>query len=84
MTKDQEIVSLQHRIANLESDLDKAETKLTEAKTSNEDVEGHRTANENLSRKVAQLETDLDNAEKQLRETTDKCASPSLSMKHSN
>lgn len=73
MTKDQEIVSLQHRIANLEADLDKAEQKLTEAKGATEDVEGHRTENEILKRKVDKLEEDLDNQERQLRETTDKC-----------
>lgn len=72
MQKDQEIVSLQHKIANLEADLDKAEQKLSEAKGANEDVESHRSANETLTRKVALLESELDNAEKQLRETTDK------------
>lgn len=75
MQKDQEIVSLQHKIANLEGDLDKAETKLSEHKGAKEDEESHRSANETLTRKVALLESELDNAEKQLRETTDKCVS---------
>lgn len=76
MTKDQEIVSLQHKISNLESDLDKTEQKLSESKGAKEDEDNHKTVNETLTRKISLLESELDNAEKQLRETTDKYATP--------
>lgn len=72
MTKDQEIVSLQHKIQNLEADLEKAEQKIIDAKSAKDDEETHKTVNDSLNRKIALLESELDNAEKQLRETTDK------------
>ena len=72
MTKEQEIVSLQHKISNLESELDKAELKITASKSAKEGEEEHKSVNEALNRKIALLESELDNAEKQLRETTDK------------
>ena len=76
MTKEQEIVSLQHKISNLESELDKAEQKITASKSAKEGEEEHKSVNEALNRKIALLESELDNAEKQLRETTDKCVQP--------
>jgi tropomyosin len=82
MTKDQEIVSLQHKISNLETDLDKVESKLSEHKSSKEDEESHKSVNENLTRKVALLESELDNAEKQLRETTDKLRQVDVKAEH--
>lgn len=72
MTKDQEIASLQHKVANLEADLERTEAKLAEGKSAAEDTETHKSTNETLSRKIALLEGELDNSEKQLRETTDK------------
>ena len=76
MTKEQEIVSLQHKISNLESELDKAELKITASKSAKEGEEEHKSVNEALNRKIALLESELDNAEKQLRETTDKWVVP--------
>lgn len=72
MTKDQENASLQHKIATLEADLERAETTITESKSAKDDGETHRSVNENLNRKIALLEGELDVAEKSLRETTDK------------
>ncbi|GAA5933379.1 hypothetical protein JCM10213_001263 [Rhodosporidiobolus nylandii] len=82
MQKDQEIVSLQHKIANLEADLDKSEQKLSEAKGAKEDEESHRSANETLTRKISLLESELDNAEKQLRDTTDKLRQVDVKAEH--
>lgn len=75
MNKDQELISLQHKVSNLEADLDAAEKKITDAKTAREEDETNRSTNENLNRKIALLESELDNAEKNLRETTDKFVS---------
>lgn len=72
MTKDQEIVSLTHKVTNLEADLDAAEAKLGEHKAGKDEEESHKSVNDNLNRKIALLESELDNSEKQLRETTDK------------
>lgn len=72
MTKEQEIASLQHKMANVEADLEKAEQKILDAKSAKDDEETSKSVNDNLNRKIALLESELDNAEKQLRETTDK------------
>lgn len=73
MTKDQELASLNHKVSVLEADLDKAESKLADAKVAKDEEETNRSANENLNRKIALLESELDTAEKNLRDTTDKC-----------
>lgn len=75
MTKDQEIASLQHKMTNLEGDLEKAEQKILDHKSAKDDEEAHKSVNDSLNRKIALLESELDNAEKQLRETTDKLSS---------
>jgi tropomyosin len=72
MTKDQEIVSLQHKISTLESSLDKAELALGESKGAKDEGENHKTLNDTLGRKIALLEEELEDAEKKVRETTDK------------
>lgn len=72
MTRDQEIVSLQHKVTNTESELEKAEQKLLDTKSFKDDEEAHKSVNDSLNRKIALLESELDNSEKQLRETTDK------------
>lgn len=72
LVKDQEITSLSHKIALLETELEKTEQKLTEAKASHEEGETHRGANESLTRKVQLLEEELDTAEKNLKDTVEK------------
>jgi tropomyosin len=72
MLKDQELASLQHKVSNLEADLEAAEKKISDAKVQKEEEESNKSTNENLNRKIALLESELDNAEKNLRETTDK------------
>ena len=56
----------------LETDLEKTEAKLTEAKAHHEEGETHKGANESLNRKLQVLEEELDVAEKNRKETTDK------------
>ncbi|KAH9821734.1 actin lateral binding protein [Melampsora americana] len=82
MNKDQELISLQHKVSNLEADLEIAEKKITDAKTAREEEETNRSTNENLNRKIALLESELDNAEKNLRETTDKLRQVDVKAEH--
>jgi tropomyosin, fungi type len=73
LEKDQEIVSLQHRLAVTESDLEKAESKLGDAKAAHDENETSKTTNEALTRKIQLLEEELDNAEKNLKDTVERC-----------
>ncbi len=72
LEKDQEITSLQHKISVLDSDLEKAEQKLADLKSAQEDGEQSRTANEGLQRKIQLLEEELDAADKNLKDAMDK------------
>lgn len=72
LERDQEIASLQHKLALAEGELEKAEAKVTELKNAAEEGDTHKTTGENLARKVQLLEEELDKAEKDLRETTEK------------
>jgi len=74
-SKDQEILSLTHRLGILEVDTEKLEAKLQDYKTSSLDSEHSKTTAENLVRKVQLLEEELDNAEKNLKETVEKYVS---------
>jgi tropomyosin, fungi type len=56
----------------LDGDLEKAESKLAEAKQSSSDGETTKTTNEGLQRKVQLLEEELDAAEKNVKETVEK------------
>ena len=76
LEKEQEITSLQHKISVLDGDLEKAETKLTDLKSAQEDGEQSKTANEGLQRKIQLLEEELDAADKNLKEAMDKYVSP--------
>ncbi|KAH9443759.1 hypothetical protein MJO28_013973 [Puccinia striiformis f. sp. tritici] len=82
MLKDQELVSLQHKVSNLETDLETAEKKISDSKVHKEEEESNKSANENLNRKIALLESELDNAEKNLRETTDKLRQVDVKAEH--
>ncbi|KNZ51174.1 kinesin family member C1 protein [Puccinia sorghi] len=82
MHKDQELTSLQHKVSNLEADLEAAEKKLSDAKLQREEEESNKSTNENLNRKIALLESELDNAEKNLRETTDKLRQVDVKAEH--
>lgn len=56
----------------LDSDLEKAEQKLADLKSAQEDGEQSRTANEGLQRKIQLLEEELDAADKNLKDAMDK------------
>ena len=72
LEKEQEITSLQHKISVLDADLEKAEGKLSDLKSAQEDGEQSKTANEGLQRKIQLLEEELDAADKNLKEAMDK------------
>ena len=72
LERDQEISSLQHKLALAETDLEKAEGKVKDLKSAADEGDNHRTTGENLARKVQLLEEELDKAEKDLKETTEK------------
>lgn len=82
MVKDQEIGSLQHKLATAEAELEKLESSLKEHKQAKEESSNTKDTNEGLSRKIALLEEELDNAEKNLRETTDKYVQAQLQTRH--
>jgi tropomyosin len=75
LEKDQEILSLTHKLTTVDGELEKAEEKLNELKTARADEESSKTANEGLVRKIQLLEEELDTAEKNVKETVDKCVS---------
>lgn len=72
LEKDQEITSLQHKLAVTEEQLEKSEAKITDLKSAHEDGEASKTQNEALNRKIQLLEEELDAADKNLKETMDK------------
>jgi len=73
LNKDQEIQSLSRRLAVAETELEKAEGKLTDAKHVHDEHESSKTTNEGLQRKILLLEEELDSAEKNLKETVERC-----------
>lgn len=73
LQKDQEIISLQHKLSVLDGELEKAESKLADAKVAREEGDASKTTNENLTRKIQLLEEELDAAEKNVKETVEKC-----------
>ena len=78
LEKEQEITSLQHKISVLDGDLEKAETKLTDLKSAQEDGEQSKTANEGLQRKIQLLEEELDAADKNLKDAMEKCVAAAI------
>ena len=79
LEKEQEITSLQHKLSVMDGDLEKAETKLSDLKSAQQDGEASRTTNEGLLRKVQLLEEELDAAEKNVKETVEKCVATPVS-----
>jgi len=56
----------------VESDLEKAEGKLSDHKMNKDEEESSKSTADSLTRKISLLEEELDVAEKNLRETTEK------------
>jgi chromosome segregation ATPase len=73
LEKDQEITSLTHKLNILDGDLEKAESKVTELKSAQQEGEHSKSTNEGLLRKIQLLEEELDAAEKNVKETVEKC-----------
>ncbi len=72
LEKDQEITSLQHKLALLDADLEKAEGKAQEYKLAQEEGEHSKSTNDSLVRKIQLLEEELDVAEKNVKDTVEK------------
>ncbi|KAF9146511.1 hypothetical protein BGX30_014576 [Mortierella sp. GBA39] len=80
--KDHEITSLKNKLNLVESDLEKAENRIAEAKLNLDEGETSKTVGETLARKVSLLESELDNAERNLRETTEKLRQMDIKAEH--
>jgi chromosome segregation ATPase len=70
--KDQDILSLQHKLSVLDAELEKAEAKIADHKVAREEGESTKNTAENLTRKIQLLEDELDTAEKNVKETMEK------------
>jgi len=82
LEKDQEIVSLKHNNTLLETDVEKLETELKEAKKNALEGAQHGTTSENLQRKVTILEEEAEKMEQQLKETTEKLRLTDVKAEH--
>lgn len=71
--KEQEIASLQHKLSVIETDLENAESKLSEAKVGKEEGESHKSNVDILQRRIDMLEEQLDASDKNLKDTTEQC-----------
>lgn len=72
LQKEQEITSLTHKNSLLESEVEKLEGGIKEAKAVAEEGSQHGTQNETLQRRLQLLEEEAEEADKNLRETNDK------------
>ncbi|KAK0489105.1 tropomyosin [Armillaria novae-zelandiae] len=82
LEKDQEITSLQHKLALLDADLEKAEGKVQEYKLAQEEGEHSKSTNDSLQRKVQLLEEELDVAEKNVKDTVEKLRQVDVKAEH--
>lgn len=72
LARDQEITSLQVKLARLDADLEKADGELATAKRTHEEGDTAKSTAETLGRKIQILEEELDSAEKNLKETVER------------
>ncbi|KAI0641907.1 tropomyosin [Trametes meyenii] len=82
LEKDQEVISLQHKLAVKEAEQDKIEGRLAELKAANDDSEYSKTTNEALTRKIQLLEEELDAADKNLKDAMDKLRQVDVKAEH--
>jgi len=75
LAKEQEITSLKHKNQLLESELEKIEGGLKDAKAAVDESAQHGTQNESLQRRLQLLEEEAEEADRNLRETNDKYVS---------
>lgn len=74
LAKEQEITSLSHKNGVLESELEKLEGGLKDAKAAVDESAQHGTQAESLQRRLQVLEEEAEEADKKMRETTEKFA----------
>ncbi|KAK5005473.1 tropomyosin-2 [Cryomyces antarcticus] len=74
LAKEQEITSLSHKNQILETEVEKLEVGIKEAKAAADESSQHGTQNESLQRKLQMLEDEAEQADKNLRETNEKYA----------
>lgn len=72
LEQEQEITSLTHKHGVAQSEVEKLEAGIKDAKASADDSAQHGTQNEALQRKLQMLEEEAEEADKNLRETNDK------------
>jgi len=82
LEKDQAITSLSHKLALLDTDLEKTEAKLAELKSAHDVDQQSQTTNEGLVRKIQLLEEELDAAEKNVKETVEKLRQVDVKAEH--
>ncbi|KAJ1920989.1 tropomyosin-2 [Tieghemiomyces parasiticus] len=82
MEREQEIISYQNKIANLEEQLDTAEQKLREAKAAADEDEQSRSAHDELFRRAQHLEEELENREKELKEVRETLRTVDVKAEH--
>lgn len=80
LEREQEITSLQHKLAVSDESIEKYEATLTQSKAAALDAESSKTTNDGLQRKVQLLEEELDAAEKHSKEVVEKCVAVMFSM----
>ena len=76
LAKEQEITSLSHKNQLLETEVDKLEGGIKEAKVAAEESSQHGAQNESLQRRLQLLEEEAEEADKSMRETNEKCVTP--------
>lgn len=69
-------MSLQHKLSVMDGDLEKAETKLADAKAAQAEGDQSKTISEGLQRKIQLLEEELDAADKNLKDAMEKYVRP--------
>jgi len=74
LSKEQEVTSLTHKNQVLESEVEKLESGIKDAKAIADESSGHSTQNESLQRKLQLLEEEAEKADKEMRETNEKYA----------
>lgn len=72
LQKEHEITSLTHKNSALETEVEKLENQIKDAKAGAEEGTQHATQNETLQRRLQLLEEEAEEADKNLRETNDK------------
>jgi len=72
LSKEQEVTSLTHKNQVLESEVEKLESGIKDAKALADESSGHSTQNDALQRKLQLLEEEAEKADKEMRETNEK------------